>query len=88
MIMQAKNPKTLYIMKTYKAIKKTLNSNTIVDELNARVLTATFPIKTGEQLADVYTYEGTQCKNPKEIVFHKSCPPVMAKFLETIIISF
>jgi hypothetical protein len=75
-------------MNTYKAIKITLDSNTIVNELNAKVLTSTFPNKSGNHLADLYTYEGTQCKSPKEIVFHNSCAPIMGIFVETIILSF
>lgn len=75
-------------MKTYNAIKKTENANTVVEVLNAKVLTATFKNKQGEQLADLYTYEGTQCKNPMEIVSHNTCAPIMAKFVETIKLIF
>lgn len=73
-------------MGTYKAIKETPNSNTIVKELNAKVLTATFKGQKGIVKADVYTYEGTQCRNPKEIVAHNTCAPIMGKFVETILI--
>jgi len=76
-------------MNTYQTvIKQEVNSNTVVLELNARVLTATFKEQTGEQLADLYTYEGTVCGNPKEIVAHNTCPPAIAKFVETIKIKF
>jgi hypothetical protein len=75
-------------MNTYKAIKETAESNTIVKELNAAVLSMTFKNKCGEQLADLYTYEGTQCKNPKEIVAHNTCAPVMGIFVETIKLVF
>ena len=71
-------------MKTYQTIRPTENSNLIVQELNAKVLTATFKGSKGNQLADLYSYEGTQCRNPKEIVAHNTCAPIMAKFVETI----
>jgi hypothetical protein len=75
-------------MKIYNSIKKTENSNRIVEVLNAKVLSSTFKSTHGEQLADLYTYEGTQCKSPKEIVSHNTCAPIMAKFVETIKITF
>lgn len=75
-------------MKNYKITKETPNSNSIVKELNARVLTATFKDKTGIQKADLYTYEGTGCKNPKEIVSHGTCAPALGIFVETIGVSF
>jgi hypothetical protein len=71
-------------MKTYQTIRPTENSNLIVQELNAKVLTSTFKGAKGAQLADLYTYEGTQCNHPKEIVAHNTCAPVIAKFVETI----
>lgn len=74
-------------MKTYQSIK-IKNSNRVVLELNARVLSATFETQEGSHLADLYTYEGTQCRNPKEIVAHKTCAPIMGVFVETIIIKF
>jgi NADH:ubiquinone oxidoreductase subunit B-like Fe-S oxidoreductase len=75
-------------MKTYTATKKTADSNTVVEQLNARVLTATFANKTGEQLADLYTYEGTVCRSPKEIVAHGTCAPALGVFVETIQLTF
>jgi len=75
-------------MKTFNTVKETPNSNTVIKELNAKVLTATFKSKKGTQLADLYTYEGTQCNNPKEIVSHNTCAPIMANFVETIKIIF
>ena len=72
----------------YKVIKETPQSNSIVKKLNAQVLTATFKNKEGKQLADLYTYEGTQCKNPKEIVCHNTCAPILGVFVETIEIEF
>lgn len=74
-------------MKTYQSIK-IKNSNRVVLELNARVLNATFETQEGNHLADLYTYEGTQCRNPKELVAHKTCAPIMGVFVETIIIKF
>jgi hypothetical protein len=74
-------------MRTFKSIKLE-NSNTIIPELNAKVLTSTFKIKEGSQLADVYTYEGTQCKCPMEIVAHNTCAPILGKYIETITVEF
>ena len=75
-------------MKTYEATRESLGSNTVVKEINARVFCSTFKSKEGAQLADIYTYEGTQCKNPKEIVAHKTCSPSMGIFVETAFIIF
>jgi hypothetical protein len=75
-------------MKTYKSIKATPDANRIVPELNAKVLSSTFKDQAGAQLADLYTYEGTQCRSPKEIVAHKTCAPIMGVFVETIILTF
>jgi len=75
-------------MRTFKTVRPSENSNLIVAELNAKVLTATFKNKVGNQLGDLYSYEGTQCGNPKEIVAHGTCAPVMAKLIETIQITF
>ena len=72
-------------MKTYKINKE---SSTVVKELNARVIAATFKNKSNAELADLYTYDGTTCNNPDEIVAHGTCAPSMAKFVETIILSF
>ncbi len=66
-------------MKTYTAIKETTISNTIIAELNAKVLTATFPGK-GAHLADRYTSPNTA----DEIVYHNSCAPIHSTFVETI----
>lgn len=75
-------------MELYKAIKEKPNSNTIVKELNARVLTSTFKNTEGVQLADLYTYSGTQCNNPMEIVAHGTCAPIMGIFVRTLNINF
>jgi hypothetical protein len=74
-------------MRTFKTTKNK-SENTIVSELNAKVYTSTFKSKIGKQLADLYTYEGTQCRNPKEIVCHNTCAPIGAKYIETIEIEF
>jgi hypothetical protein len=74
-------------MRTFKTIKLE-NSSTIIPELNAKVLTATFKHQEGSQIADLYTYEGTQCKNPMEVVAHNTCAPAMGKYIETILVNF
>lgn len=74
-------------MRTFKSIKPE-NSNRIIPELNAKVLTATFKHQEGSQIADLYTYEGTQCKNPMEAVAHNTCAPIMGRYIETILIEF
>ena len=69
-------------MTTYKTIRETQHSNLIVRELNAAVCTATFPAKSGEFKADLYS-------NPNSsdcLVFHNTCPPVHGKFIETVTI--
>jgi hypothetical protein len=68
----------------YRATKESAISNTIVLELNAAVLTATFPTKEGEVLADLYKVMG----NTDKIVAHKTCPPVNGVFVATITITF
>jgi hypothetical protein len=75
-------------MKTYQSTKQSEDSNRVVLELNARVLSSTFKNKVGPQLADLYTYENTLCRNPKEIVCHGTCAPALGIFVETILINF
>ena len=75
-------------MKTYNIYKETKDSNTIVKELNAKVLTATFKNKSNVELADLYTYQDTTCGNPDEIVAHGTCAPIMGRFVETIKLKF
>ncbi len=75
-------------MKTYQSTKQTEDSNRIVKELNARVLSLTFKNKEGLQMADLYSYNNTGCKNPLEIVAHNTCAPALGVFVETILISF
>ena len=72
----------------YQVVKASKDSNSVISELNAKVLTCTFKSKEGVQLADVYTYEGTQCKCPKEIVSSGTCAPIMGILVETIQIQF
>jgi hypothetical protein len=76
-----------YIM-IYQVIKESADSNSIVKELNAMVFSSTFKEKKGVQKADLYTYEGTLCRNPKEIVAHGTCAPALGVFVETIDINF
>ena len=71
----------------YKVIKSK-DSNSIIPELNATVLTATFKSKEGVQKADLYTYKGTVCGNPDEVVSYGTCPPAVAIFVKTIEIIF
>lgn len=68
-------------MKIYKTSKESEISNTIVEELNAKVLTKTFD-KKGIQKADLYSSKNTA----KQILKHGNCPPVNSDFLETILI--
>lgn len=75
-------------LKRFQAVKQTPDSSTVVLELNARVFTSTFKNKIGVQLADLYTYEGSSCRNPKEIVAHKTCAPILGVFVETIEVEF
>ena len=71
----------------YKVIKPK-DSNAVIPELNATVLTATFKSKEGIQKADLYTYKGTVCGNPDEVVSHGTCPPAVAIFVKTIEVEF
>lgn len=71
-------------MKTYKTSQKAYE-NRIVAELNAAVLTATFPNKEGKQKADVYRKEGSLVKS---IVAHGTCAPVGMELEQTITITF
>ena len=71
----------------YQVIKPK-NSNSIIPELNATVLSATFKSKKGIQKADLYTYKGTVCANPDEVVSHGTCVPAVAIFVKTIEVEF
>lgn len=71
----------------YQVIKPK-DSNSIIPELNATVLSATFKSKEGIQKADLYTYKGTVCANPDEVVSHGTCAPAVAIFVRTIEVEF
>jgi hypothetical protein len=71
-------------MRLFNSFKPSENSNRIVSELNASVLTATFKSKIGKQLADLYN-----CKNSSsKIVAHNTCAPSNCQYVETIQIIF
>lgn len=53
-------------------------------ELNAAVLVSTFPPESGTYKADLYGYYRTDVRCA---VYHGTCPPMHAVFLETITIS-
>jgi hypothetical protein len=79
------------LVKKYQPVNKAvkpINSNSIIPELNATVLSATFKSKKGIQKADLYTYKGTVCANPDEVVSHGTCAPVVAIFVKTIEVEF
>jgi hypothetical protein len=67
--------------KTYKATKQSENSNTVVTELNAAVLTSTFKNK-GIQLADLCQ----SLNGSKELVSKGHCIPVNSKIIDTVLI--
>jgi hypothetical protein len=71
-------------MNTYQSFKPSENSNRIVSELNASVLTATFKSTIGSQLADLYTSKNSSSK----IVAHNTCAPAGCEYVETIEITF
>lgn len=71
-------------MKTFNSFKPSKNSNRIVSELNASVLTATFKSTIGSQLADLYTSENSSNK----IVAHNTCAPCGCEYIETIEVTF
>ena len=45
-------------------------------------------VKKGIQKADLYTYKGTVCANPDEVVSHGTCAPAVAIFVKTIEVEF
>lgn len=69
-------------MTTYQVTRQSTNHNREVKELNASVLTATFP-KSGIQLADLYTSP----HSADMLVSHGSCPPVNSTFVKTVTIN-
>jgi hypothetical protein len=71
-------------MRSFTSFKPSENSNRIVSELNASVLTATFKSTIGFQLADLYSSKNSSNK----IVGYKTCPPSGCEYLETIEITF
>lgn len=73
------NPQHSEFGKIYQAIQRDQHSNTIVRELNAAVLTATFPGK-GVFDADLYISKN----EAPALVFSGSCPPVNAKIRMTV----
>ena len=68
---------------TYKVIKPE-NSNSIIAELNAKVLTATFKSKEGIQKGDLYRSSSTS----DTIVAHNTCAPINSEFIQTINLTF
>ena len=88
-LMRHRMPKTFKQtdMRTFKSIKPE-DSHRFIPELNAIVFSSTFKNQEGAQIADLYTYEGTQCKNPMEAVAHNTCAPIMGRYIETILIEF
>lgn len=71
-------------MTTYQVTKPSPISNSVVTELNAYVLTATFKNSAGVQLADLYSSDNGASK----LVAHGTCSPVNSKFEQTIKIQF
>jgi hypothetical protein len=71
-------------MRLFNSFKPTENSNRIVSELNANVLTGTFKSTIGTQLADLYTSKHSCNK----IVAHNTCSPSNCEYVETIEITF
>jgi hypothetical protein len=67
-------------MKPYQTVKPSENSNLIVNELNAVVLTLTFKGLKGEIDADLYT-----SKNSSDcLVLKGSCSPINMKYVKTV----
>ena len=71
-------------MKTYNSTKENANSNRIVKELNASVLSSTFVCKEGLQKADLYCSKNSSNK----LVAHGTCAPINCEYVETVIIIF
>jgi len=59
----------------FEVVRETPISNRIVKELNASVLTATFP-ESGIQFADLYSSRNSA----NSLVFHGSCAPINGEF--------
>ena len=79
-IFQIKNSKIMI----YQVIKPTVDSNSQIKELNAKVLSSTFKDKIGVQKGDLYSTIGSS----NEIVAHKTCAPAVSKFIKTIELQF
>ena len=71
-------------MTTYLAVKQTPTSNTVVKQLNARVLTSTFP-GPGIHKADLYRGD-YGCCTVQTLVAHGTCGPVDESFVETVLV--
>jgi hypothetical protein len=71
-------------MRLFNSFKPSKDSNRIVSELNASVLTATFKSTIGTQIADLYKSENSF----SHIVGHNTCAPSNCKYVETIEITF
>ena len=80
LIFQIKNSKIMI----YQVIKPTVDSNSQIKELNAKVLSSTFKDKIGVQKGDLYSTIGSS----NEIVAHKTCAPAVSKFIKTIELQF
>lgn len=70
-------------MKTYKAIKKTPDSNTIIEDLNAKVLSMTFKSKKAVQDAEVCVDNGI-----RTVIGKGHCSPVLTTFEMEIKVEF
>ena len=66
----------------YNTVKESPASNRIVKELNASVLTATFPNEDGEYMADLYSSPNSS----KKLVYHGTCAPINSLFAGTFLI--
>lgn len=71
-------------MKAYKVIKPGTNSNTIVKELNAAVLLATFEIVTGIQAADLYS----SVNSANKLVKKGTTAPINDTYVGTVYLDF
>lgn len=56
----------------------------VIEELNAVVLSRTFPSNTGQHLCGLYS----SANEPDMIIYAGSCPPAGAEFVRLVIISF
>jgi hypothetical protein len=66
----------------YQTVKESPISNRIVKELNAAVLTATFPQKNGFYKADLYNDLHASSK----LVYSGSCAPINSVYSDTVTI--